>query len=130
MVNKTKIIKARVTEDEKCLIKAKAKSYGYKDLSKYLIDASIYEKVTFTDIKNQKLIYDSYASNTKELKKILKDIRHIIKYNTQIDDMAVQNIKLMLVNIMRNQKNMLKLIDKKLDLDVWQEVNRKKVQEE
>lgn len=127
MANKTKIIKARVTDEEKSLVKAKAESYGYKDLSKYLVDAAIYEKVTLVDIKNQKLIYDSYANNTKELKKILKDIRCIMKYNTQIDNMIIQNIKLILVNIMRKQKDMLGLIDKKLDLEVWQEINRKKI---
>ena len=68
--NRTKIIKARVNEFEESLVKAKAKIYGYKNLSKYLIDAAVYEKVTCVDVENKNLIYKAYAQNTKELKKI------------------------------------------------------------
>ena len=35
-INRTKLIRARVTEDEVALIKTKAKYYGYKNLSKYV----------------------------------------------------------------------------------------------
>ena len=33
-------------------------------------------------------------------------------------------------NVINNQKDMLKLIDEKLDFDVWQEINREKQMEE
>ena len=76
--NRTKLIKARVTEDEQILVKTKAKYYGYKNLSKYLIDAAIYEKVTYVDLDNHQLLYDAYAQNTKELKKITKEIKPLV----------------------------------------------------
>lgn len=128
--NRNKIIKARVTDFEESLVKTKAKIYGYKNLSKYLIDSAIYEKVTYVDIENQNLIYNAYAQNTKELKKILKEIRHLIKYATMIDNITTQNINIALSNIMRNQKQMLKLIDEKLDLKVWQQIQHQKQMEE
>ena len=42
--NRTEMIKARVSEEEKILIKAKAEYYGYKQLSKYIRDSAVYEK--------------------------------------------------------------------------------------
>lgn len=48
--NRTEMIKARVSEEEKILIKAKAGYYGYKQLSKYIRDSAIYEKVTNVDL--------------------------------------------------------------------------------
>ena len=124
--NRTKLIKARVTEDEQILVKTKAKYYGYKNLSKYLIDAAIYEKVTYVDLDYHQLLYDAYAQNTKELKKITKEIRHISKYATDLDNTTIQNITSLMFTILRNQKDMLKLIDEKLNLKVWQEINRNK----
>ena len=128
--NRTKIIKARVTEDEEILVKTKAKIYGYKNLSKYLIDAAIYEKITHIDLDNQMKIYNAYAKNTKELNKIIKEIRTTCKYATQLNSIDVSNIKSIMFTIINNQKEMLKLIDEKLDLQVWQSINRNKEKQE
>lgn len=124
--NRNKIIKARVTENEEILVKTKANLYGYKNLSKYLVDAAIYEKITHIDLDNQMEIYNAYANNTKELKKITKEIRNICKYATLLNDTNVATIKSIMFTIINNQKEMLKLIDEKLDLRVWQEINRNK----
>lgn len=122
--NKDKIIKARVTDYEESLVKAKSEYYGYKNLSKYLVDAAIYEKVTYCDLKNPQLIYDAYAENTKQLNKIARDIRVIKKFATQLNDDNIKTLTSLLFTIIRKQKDMLELIDKKLDLDVWEEINR------
>ncbi len=122
--NKNKIIKARVTEYEVNLVKEKAEYYGYKSLSKYLVDAAIYEKVTYCDLKNQQLIYDAYAENTKELNKITKEIRIIRKFATQLNDNNIKTLTSLLFTIIRKQKDMLELIDKKMNLEVWEEINR------
>lgn len=128
--NRTKIIKARVNEFEESLVKAKAKIYGYKNLSKYLIDAAVYEKVTCVDVENKNLIYRAYAQNTKELKKIVKELRNITKYSTIIDVEVIQNINIFISNIMKKQDSMLKLIDEKLSLKVWQQIQHEKKMEE
>lgn len=129
--NRTKLIRARVTEDEVALIKTKAKYYGYKNLSKYLIDAAINERVTHFDLKGKKEIYDAYSENTKEIRKFVKEIKHLNKYATQIDSIKISRITNLMFQIINNQKNMLKLIGEKLDYNVWQEINRNnQVQEE
>jgi len=128
--NKNKIIKARVTEEEETLVKAKANYYGYKSLSKYLIDAAVYEKVTYYDVKNQQLIYDAYAENTKEINKITKEIRLIRKFATQLNDENIKRLNTLLFTIIRKQKEMLELIDNKMDLEVWEQINREKQQKE
>ncbi len=128
--NRTKIIKARVTDEEQILVKTKAKYYGYKNLSKYLIDAAVYEKVTYVDLDNQQVIYDAYAKNTEELRKITKEIRRITKYATELDNITIQTVTSLMFTILSKQKDMLKLIDKKLNLKVWQEINHKKQMQE
>lgn len=121
---KDRIIKARVNEYEESLIKEKAKYYGYKNLSKYLVDAAIYEKVTFCDLQNPQLIYDAYAQNTKEINKVTKEIRLIRKFATQLNSDNIKNLNSLLYTIIRKQNEMLELIDKKMDLEVWEKVNR------
>lgn len=104
------------------MIYAKARHYGYKSLAKYLRDATIYENVTFVDLKNKKEIYDAYSENTKELKQIAKNIRHISKYATQISSDDIKAISNTMMMILRKQKEMVNLIEKKLDLEVWQQI--------
>ena len=59
--NRTQMIKARVSEEEKCLIQAKAEHYCYKSLSQYIRDAAIYEKVTIVDLAGKHEILKAYA---------------------------------------------------------------------
>lgn len=128
--NKNRIIKARVNEYEESLIKEKAKYYGYKSLSKYLVDAAIYERITNYDLKNQQLIYDAYAQNTKEINKLTREIRLIRKFATQLNNDNIKNLNDLLFTIIQKQNEMLELIDKKMDLDVWEKINRQKLSEE
>lgn len=122
-VKRNKRIMVWVSEDEKNLLEAKAKFYGYKTFAAYIRDAAVFEKITHIDIEGKKEIYDAYSENTKELKKIIKELRHTLKYATQINEMDISSIKTILFNIIRNQKESLKLIAKKLNYNEWQEIN-------
>lgn len=124
-----KSIKVWLSDEERILVESKAEFYGYKRLAKYIRDAAIYEKVTYVDLKNKEELYIAYAENTKELKKITKEIRHISKYATKITDETKKDILDAMYAVLRNQKAMIKLIDEKLDLDVWKEINHKKIEE-
>ena len=124
-----KSIKVWLSDEERILVESKAEYYGYKRLAKYIRDAAIYEKVTHVDLKNKEELYIAYAENTKELKKITKEIRHISKYATKITDETKKDILDSMYAVLRNQKAMIKLIDEKLDLDVWKEVNHNKIEE-
>lgn len=117
-------IKVWVSDEERTLLEAKSNYYGYSRLAKYIRDAIIYEKVTHIDLKNKEEIYAAYSENTKELKKIAKEIRHISRYATQISSYDLKELSNQMFNILKNQKKMLKLIEEKLDLDVWQNIDR------
>ena len=124
-----KSIKVWVSDEERCLLETKANYYGYKTLASYIRDAVMYEKVTYVDLKNKDEIYEAYGNNTEELKKITKEFRHFSKYATQISTDDIKKISNTMFGILKNQKKMLQLIESKLDLDVWQEINRKGLQD-
>lgn len=124
-----KSIKVWLSDEERILVESKAEYYGYKRLAKYIRDAAIYEKVTYVDLKSKEDLYTAYSENTKELKKITKEIRHISKYATRLTDETKKDILDVMYAVLRNQKSMIKLIDEKLDLDVWKEVNHNKIEE-
>lgn len=124
-----KSIKVWLSDEERILVESKAEFYGYKRLAKYIRDAAIYEKVAYINLKNKEELYVAYSENTKELKKITKEIRHISKYATQLTDETKKNILDIMYAILRNQKSMIKLIDEKLDLDVWKEINHNKIKD-
>ncbi len=78
------------------------------------------------DIKGQDEIFKAYAENTREVKSIVKDIKHICKFATQISEIDRQELLHLMQAIYKKQKVILNLIDKKLDLEVWQEINYNK----
>lgn len=118
------IIKARVTEEEKELIRKKADFYGYRHIANYIRDAAVYEKVTYVDLENRKLIYDAYSENTKAIKELVKQTKHLCKYLTQVIDTEVRDLKGKMYRLIRLQQDMYRLIEKKLELKIWQEINK------
>ena len=88
-----KSIKVWLSDEERTLVEAKAEYYGYKRLAKYIRDAAIYEKVTYFDLKNKEELYSAYAENTKQVKKVAKEIRHISKYATQLSEVELQTLQ-------------------------------------
>lgn len=124
-----KSIKVWLSDEERILVESKAEFYGYKRLAKYIRDAAIYENVTYMDLKNKEELYTAYSENTKQLKKITKEIRHITRYATQLSEENIKNLLDIMYAVLRNQKSMMKLIDEKLDLEVWKEINHNKIEE-
>ena len=123
--SRRKSIKVIVSDEERCLLETKASFYGYKTIASYIRDTAIYEKVTHIDLKSKNEIYESYSNNTKELKKIAKEFRHFSKYATQISKDDLKDISIMMFTILKKQKQILQLIEKKLDIDIWQEINKR-----
>lgn len=121
-----KSIKVWVSDEERCLIEAKAKNYCYTRLAPYIRDAAIYERVTNVEVKGEKEILDAYAENTREVKSIVKDIRHICKFATQISEENREELLRLMKTIYKMQIKIRDLINKKLDLEMWQEINRNK----
>lgn len=121
-------IKVWLSKEERSLVEAKAEFYGYKRLAPYVRDAVIYENVTYVDLKSKEELYKAYSDNTEQIKKIAKEVRHISKYATQLSSEDLKTLTNTMYGILRNQKAMIKLIDEKLDLDVWKQINHTKVE--
>ena len=120
-----KSIKVIVSDEERSLIEIKANFYGYKTIASYIRDTAIYEKVTHIDLKSKNELYEAYSNNTKELRKIAKEFRHFSKYATQISKDDLKDVSIMMFTILKKQKQILQLIEKKLDIDIWQEINKR-----
>ena len=121
-----KSIKVWVSDEERSLIEAKAHNYCYRRLAPYIRDAAIYERVTNYKIKGEDEIINAYCESNKEIQSMLKDVKHICKFATQISESKRQELLDLTKAIYKMQIKMRDLITKKLDLDMWQEINRNK----
>ena len=121
-----KSIKVWVSDEERALVEAKAYNYGYRRIAPYIRDAAIYERVTNYKIKGEEEIINAYAENTREVKSIVKDIRHICKFATQISEENREELLRLMKTIYKMQIKIRDLITKKLALEMWQEINRNK----
>lgn len=121
-----KSIKVWVSDEERCLIEAKAKNYCYRRLAPYIRDAAIYERVTNYKIKGEEEILNAYCESNKEIQSMVKDIRHICKFATQISEENREELLRLMKTIYKMQIKIRDLITKKLDLEMWQEINRNK----
>lgn len=130
MKTRRKSIKVWVSDEERVLLEAKSNYYGYKRLATYIRDAIIFEKVTRVDLKGRKEIYAAYSENTKELKKIAKEFRHLNRYATQLSNDDLKEISSKIFELLKGQKQMLNLIEKKLNLEIWQEINHSNEEQE
>lgn len=122
-----KSIKVWVSDEERALVEAKAYNYGYRRIAPYIRDAAIYERVTNYKIKGEEEILNVYCETSKEIKSIVKDIRHICKFATQISEGKRQELLNLMKAIYKMQIKIRDLITKKLDLEMWQEINRNKI---
>lgn len=122
-----KSIKVWVSDEERALVEAKAYNYGYRRIAPYIRDAAIYERVTNYKIKGEDEIINAYCKSNKEIQSMLKDVKHIYKFATQISESKRQELLDLTKAIYKMQIKMRDLITKKLDLEMWQEINRNKV---
>lgn len=122
-----KSIKVWVSDEERSLIEAKAKNYCYTRLAPYIRDAAIYERVTNYKIKGEDEIINAYCERNKEVQSMIKDVKHICKFATQISESKRQELFDLTKAIYKMQIKIRDLIAKKLDLEMWQEINRNKI---
>ena len=121
-----KSIKVWVSDEERSLIEAKAENYCYTRLAPYIRDTAIYERVTNYKIKGEEVILNEYCESNKEIKSMLKDVKHICKFATQISEENREEMLRLMKAIYKMQIKIRDLIAKKLDLEMWQEINRNK----
>lgn len=119
-----KSIKVWVSDEERALVEAKAYNYGYRRIAPYIRDAAIYERVTNYKIKGEDEIINAYCESNKEIQSMLKDVKHIYKFATQISETKRQELLDLTKAIYKMQIKIRDLIAKKLDLERWEEINR------
>ncbi len=127
--DRRKSIKVWVSDMERNLLEEKAKKYGYKTIAKYVRDAVIYEKVTIVDISNRKEIYELYSNNTKEINKIGNSLWKFIKY-TNYNNINYKELHSTILLIAKKQKQILQLIEDKLEINLTSKINNENVEEE
>lgn len=110
-------------------MEAKAYNYAYRRLASYIRDSAIYERVTNYKIKGEEEFLNEYCESSKEIKNIIKDIRYICKFATQISEGQRQELLHLAKAIYKMQIKIRDLIAKKLDLEMWQEINHNKIKE-
>lgn len=113
-----KSIKVWVSDEERALVEAKAKNYCYTRLAPYIRDAAIYERVTNYKIKGEDEIINAYCESNKEIQSMLKDVKHICKFATQISESKRQELLDLTKAIYKMQIKIRDLIAKKLDLEM------------
>lgn len=123
---RTNRIMVWVSDDEKNLLETKSKYYGYKTFASYIRDSAVFERVTHIDFIGKEEVCKAYAEYAKEIKKFVKEVKHINQFATHIDNIQTERINRLIFNIIKNQKKMMKLIEKKLNSNVWQEINKNK----
>ena len=121
-----KSIKIWLSDEERTLVEAKAEHYGYKRLAPYIRDAAIYESITNVEIKGKKEFFDAYNETMEYIKQIAKDVRHIRIFATQFTENQRQELLKAMQDIYKKQKQIIQHINRKLDLDVWKEINHYK----
>lgn len=97
------------------MVKAKAYNYCYRRIAPYIRDVAIYERVTNYKIKGEDEIINAYCESNKEIQSMLKDVKHICKFATQISESKRQE----LLDLTKAIYKIRDLITKKLDLEMW-----------
>lgn len=109
---RTQRIYIRVNEEEKQTLQEKAMTYGYRDISPYVRDASIHEQVVIEEIIGKSEILKELGALYKEVQLLRRDHR----YNFRLSELKEDDQQLI-----ENMQVLVDTVHKQLHL------NRKKV---
>lgn len=111
--DKRKRVNVLLSNNERELLKEKMDKYGYADLSSYLRDAGIYERLYLEDIDGKKEISELVSNMIGEIRKYLFEQNKILMKSSltrnDIQFLSEQNDK-----ILESNMNLVKLINEVL----------------
>ena len=111
--DKRKRVNVLLSNNERELLKEKMDKYGYADLSSYLRDAGIYERLYLEDIDGKKEISELVSNMIGEIRKYLFEQNKILMKSSltrnDIQLLSEQNDK-----ILESNMNLVKLINELL----------------
>lgn len=114
---KTTNIFIRVSPEEKQLLDLKRQQYGYKYLSDYIRDASIYENVIQIDVSYTDAVVDLFQTCINEIRKLTKEVRRILKYATSLSDEEKDFLQQALYRVYSQTKSLKKSVNDNLDIE-------------
>ena len=107
----------RVSKEEKQLLNLKRQQYGYKYLSDYIRDASIYENVIQINVSYTDEVAELFQTYIDEVKKFTKEVRRILKYNTSATDEEKNMIQQSLYRVYSSTKSLKNSVNDNLNID-------------
>lgn len=107
----------RVSSEEKQLLHLKRQQYGYKYLSDYIRDASIYENVIQIDVSYSDAVVDLFQTYIDEIRKFTKEARRILKYATSLNDEEKDFLQQALYRVYSQTKSLKKSVNDNLDIE-------------
>ncbi len=109
--------KIRFSPEEKQLLDLKRQQYGYKYLSDYIRDASIYENVIQIDVSYTDAVVDLFQTYITEIRKFTKEVRRILKYATSLSDEERELLQQSLYRVYSQTKSLKKSVNDNLDIE-------------
>ena len=98
--------KIRFSREEKQLLDVKQQQYGYKHLSDYIRDASIYENVIVINVSYTEKVTDLFQTLIDEVRKFTKEVRRVMKYDTSASDEEREMIQQGLYRVYSSTKSL------------------------
>lgn len=109
--------KIRFSQEERKLLDVKAAQYGYRYLSDYIRDASIYENVIQIDVSYTDEVASLFQEYINEIRKFTKEVRRVLKYNTSASTEEQEMIQQALYKVYSQTKSLKKSINDNLNVD-------------
>lgn len=124
--NRRKQFRLWLSPAERELLEQKAELYGYKCLSYYLRDAALYESVIQIIPTGIEELLKEYNEYLTEMKKITKEVRRILKYDTHISDDEKELLQHSLYKVYSQTKSLKKTTKEKVDYNILEKKGRAK----
>ena len=109
--------KIRFSPEEKQLLDLKRQQYGYKYLSDYIRDASIYENVIQIDVSYTDAVVDLFQTYITEIRKFTKEARRILKYAKSLNDEERELLQQSLYRVYSQTKSLKNSVNDNLDIE-------------
>lgn len=124
--NRRKQFRLWLSPAERELLEQKAELYGYKCLSYYLRDAALYESVIQIIPTGIEELLKEYNEYLTEMKKITKEVRRILKYDTHMSDDEKELLQHSLYKVYSQTKSLKKTTKEKVDYNILEKKGRAK----
>lgn len=103
--------------EERCLLEDKKKKYGYQNLSAYMRDAGIHEKLFIEEIKGKEEIMKSVDEDIILIRQYLKELQKIL-YRSELSKEDINIIKLQNDEIIKRTNDLVKKVVKSLSTQI------------